>query len=79
MDPKKICKCLREGGCQKECRQHIDYPEDDNCVLVAVEKHGDMTLREIGERMGITHVRVMQIENVALEKVKKRYRKRFAE
>ena len=64
-------KCC-DGGCTPECRYYIDYPEDDNCALVAIEKHGAMTLREVAKRMQISFVRVKQIEDVALSKLAKR-------
>lgn len=70
-------KCVDKIGkiCEnKECRQWIDYPEDDNCVLVAVEKNGRMTLRECAKRLGVSYVRVKQIEDKALKKLEKKLR-----
>jgi hypothetical protein len=59
--------------CQEEpCRCWIDYPEDDNCVNVSIGKHGAMTLAEIAKRLGISLVRVSQIEKEALKKLSKR-------
>ena len=55
------------GECK--CRQWLDYEEDLNCTLVAVDKHGPMTLRETGDRLGISFVRVKQIQDVALAKL----------
>ena len=63
---KRPC-CLEE-----ECRCWIDFPEDDNCVNVAIEKHGPMTLDQISKRLGISLVRVSQIEKQALLKLRKR-------
>lgn len=71
-EAKKYCKCLRENSCQKECRNHIDYPDEYNCVLVTVRENDDMSLRDVAERMGLSHVRIMQIEKKALEKLSKR-------
>jgi hypothetical protein len=68
---KMACKCLMEGKSQKRCRNHINYPEDHNCCLISVEKHGQLTLREIAERMGISYVRVKQIEDAAIRKLTK--------
>lgn len=73
-EAEKFCKCLKDGNCQKECRQYIDYPDEHNCTLVSVEVNGEMSLREIAERIGVTHVRIMQIEKKALEKLRKRMR-----
>ena len=70
-------KCVDKIGeiCQnKECRQWIDYSEDNNCVLVAVEKNGRMTLRECAKRLGVSYVRVKQIEDKALKKLEKKLR-----
>lgn len=53
----------------KKCRQWIKHKEDLNCALVAVEKNGPMTLREVADRLGISFVRVKQIQDVAQEKL----------
>lgn len=53
----------------------IDFPEDDNCINVAIEKHGAMTLDQIARRLGISLVRVSQIEKQALKKLSKRIKK----
>jgi len=65
-------KCfLKEENCkQRECRLWLDYPEDHNCTLIAVKKHGPMTLREIAERHGVSIVRIKQIADKALLKIK---------
>ena len=61
---------LTNKPCQEcECRQWLDYEEDLNCTLIAVDKHGPMTLREVGDRLGISFVRVKQLQDVALSKV----------
>ena len=71
-------RCLevcRDLGCAcpiKECRSWIDYKEDYNCVHEAIRKHGDMTLREIADRLGVSFVRIKQIEEKALQKLSKR-------
>ena len=62
---------LREKGCtEKECRLWIDYPEDYNCTLIAVHKHGPMTLKEVAERHHISIVRAKQIVDQTLAKIK---------
>jgi DNA-directed RNA polymerase specialized sigma subunit len=48
----------------------IDFPEDNNCTLVAVDKHGAMTLKEIALRHDISIVRVKQIVDQTLAKIK---------
>ncbi len=64
-------KCCEED----ESRCWIDYPEDDNCIYVAIEKHGPMTLAEVSKRLGISLVRVSQLEKQALKKLSKRIKK----
>ena len=56
-------------------RCYIDYPEDDNCIYTAIEKLGAMTLAEVAKRLGISLVRVSQIEKQALKKLSKRIKK----
>ena len=65
--------CYRKGKvCEEtECRMHIQYPEDLNCTLIAVKKHGPMTLEEIGRRHQISTVRAKQLVDASLIKLKK--------
>ncbi len=69
--------CINLGvSCPTEnndCRHWIDYEEDLNCTFVAIDNHGPMTLREVAKREGISHVRVSQIEEKLLSKMKKRF------
>tara|TARA_Y100000310_G_scaffold212766_1_gene213647 strand:+ start:819 stop:1061 length:243 start_codon:yes stop_codon:yes gene_type:complete len=59
-------------NCQNQtCRLFIEYEEDLNCTLVAVEKHGPMTLEEIGRRHHVSTVRAKQILDASLVKLKK--------
>ena len=68
-----VCADNDELKCTKEsCRNWIDYPEDNNCVLESVRKNGKMTLLETAKRLGISLVRVSQIEKAALSKLRKR-------
>mgnify|MGYP001441195803 CR=1 FL=1 len=70
-------KCLKDlkknkSYCkQKDCRHWIDYEDDLNCTLEAIAKNGckGMTLREVGKRLGVSFVRVKQIEDKALRKM----------
>ena len=56
----------------EDCRLWIEYDEDLNCTDIAVAKHGKMTLREISERLGVSFVRIKQIEDGLKIKMKKR-------
>ncbi len=63
-------KCKHCGGEKKKC--WIEYPEDSNCIHVAIAKHGAMTLDEVAKRIGVSLVRISQIEKQALKKLNKR-------
>lgn len=63
--------------CEENSRCHIDYPEDNNCIYTAIEKHGAMTLEQVAKRLGISLVRVSQIEKQALKKLAKRIKNDF--
>ena len=66
-------ECLKKNeGCKKEeCRLWIDYKEDNNCTLIAIKKHGEMTLMEVAERMKVSFVRIKQIQDKAIKKISK--------
>ena len=68
------CKMRKQKCLVEDCRLWIDYAEDLNCTHIAVQKNGDMCLREIGERLNLTPSRIKQIENGAVAKVTKRFR-----
>ncbi len=66
----KIGVLLSNKPCSEcGCRQWLDYEDDLNCTLIAVEKHGPMTLREVGERLGISFVRAKQLQDGAIAKL----------
>tara|TARA_R110000824_G_scaffold334181_1_gene520747 strand:+ start:267 stop:515 length:249 start_codon:yes stop_codon:yes gene_type:complete len=72
---KKCYEFCSESGVScplEECKFWIDYQEDLNCTIVAVEKNGAMTLREVSDRVDLSYVRVKQIQDRALEKIKKK-------
>ena len=45
--------------------------EDLNCVLEAVKKNNNsgLTLREVADRLGVSFVRIKQIESAAIKKL----------
>jgi len=60
-------------SCKEEsCRYWIDYKDDLNCTLICAEKNGPLTLREISKRLGVSFVRVKQIEEKAMKKIRQR-------
>lgn len=77
------CKqdCLDTNtSCEKKsCKHWINYGSDLNCSLVSIQVNGAMTLDEVSKRMGISLVRIKQIEEAALNKVKKRNRELIKE
>ena len=54
----------------KKCEHWINFGEDHNCDLVSIQKHGQMTLRQVGERIGVSYVRIKQIEDAAIKKIR---------
>ena len=66
-------KCLElDVSCPvEECRQWINYEEDLNCTLLAVAKHGKMTFREVAKRLGVSFVRVKQIQDKSVASLTK--------
>ncbi len=73
--------CLQKNKTcsEQECRLWIDYGDDLNCTLVAVYRHGSMTLEEVAKRLKYTPARIQQIEKKALQKISLRaaYLKEF--
>jgi hypothetical protein len=69
-----VKQCLKdnEACSNSECRNWINYKDDLNCSIVAADAHGPMTLDEVSKRMGLSLVRIKQIEEAALIKMKKR-------
>ena len=64
IESKKPCK-------QSDCRHWINYKEDLNCLHESIDKHGNMTLREVADRLGVSFVRIKQIEDKAMRKLNK--------
>lgn len=71
----KRCKELDVSCPVKDCRMWINYEEDLNCVLIAIDDHkkDGMTLDETSKRLGISIVRVKQIQDKAVAKLKKNF------
>jgi DNA-directed RNA polymerase specialized sigma subunit len=55
--------------CQnKQCRQWINCKESQNCTIIAAKK-GPMSLQEIGDIMGVTRMRICQMEKRIIQKI----------
>ena len=69
----KRCEELNVSCPCEECRLWINHDEDLNCTLHAVKNNhtGELTLREVADRMGISFVRLKQIQDQAARKVVK--------
>ena len=66
------CK-LANAVCQnKDCRFWIQYAGDLNCTLICVQRHGALTLKEAADRLGVSYVRVKQIQDAAIKKINKK-------
>ena len=67
----KQCQSTNKSCDQQSCRLWIDHTSDLNCTMVAINNHpeGNMTLREVADRLHISFVRVKQIEEKALNKL----------
>ena len=65
----EICHQLNVECPVKECRYWIEYPQERNCTLESVRINGPMTLRQAGERLGMSYVRVKQIQDKTLKKI----------
>ena len=61
----------------KDCKEWIDYEKDMNCTSIAIAKHGNMTLREIADRLHVSFVRIKQIEDKTLEKIERSLAREF--
>ena len=72
MNCEDICKKTKQACENKECKYWIDYSDDLNCILICAQQNGALTLREVAKRMGVSYVRVKQIEENALNKIKKK-------
>jgi len=70
----KECMAKNKECTKTDCRMWIEHGEEQNCVLISIEKNGDMTLHEVAERLKISYVRVKQIQDTSLIKLSKRIR-----
>jgi len=49
----------------------MEYKKDLNCSLVAIQRHGPMTLYQVADRLKMSYVRIKQIQDTAIEKIDK--------
>ena len=60
----KNARCQSQCS-RRECRYWIAHGDAMNCTILAASK-GPMTLQEIGEIIGVTRMRVCQLEKKIL-------------
>ena len=75
MNCSEKCKKEQTPCKEKECRHWIDYKEDLNCVLICAKENGPLSLHETSKRIGVSFVRIKQIQDKAMIKMGKRNRK----
>jgi|SaaInlStandDraft_2_1057019.scaffolds.fasta_scaffold139947_1 hypothetical protein len=70
------CKQTNTPCQNSECRKWIDYEDDLNCCLITIDDNNEkgLTLHETAKRVGLSFVRVRQIEKIALKKLSKTIR-----
>lgn len=54
-----------------DCRYHVEHQESLNCTFIAIDKNGEMDLRTVGDIMGVSFVRIKQIQDKAIHKINK--------
>ena len=68
----KTCILTNSVCGNKDCRMWINYNNDLNCTFVTVNKNrGSMTLDEVSKRLNLSIVRIKQIQDKAIEKMRK--------
>tara|TARA_Y100000034_G_scaffold102339_1_gene127157 strand:- start:416 stop:649 length:234 start_codon:yes stop_codon:yes gene_type:complete len=67
----ELCEKAQQTCCNSECRYWINYEKDLNCTIVCVKKNGAMTLQETSKRIGLSYVRIKQIQDKAMKKINK--------
>tara|TARA_R110002110_G_scaffold196199_2_gene405998 strand:+ start:132 stop:380 length:249 start_codon:yes stop_codon:yes gene_type:complete len=66
----ETCRKLKTPCPVEDCRHWINYEAELNCTFESVRKNGEMTLREAADRLGLSFVRVKQLQDKAVEKIK---------
>lgn len=62
---------------QEDHRHFVDAKDYGNCVLCLSEAKGPMTQAEIAGYIGLSKMRVCQIEHKAVAKLKKKFKKLY--
>ena len=65
----EVYKSCQKNCTQKNCRYWHDLSESNNCIINK-SNNNPHTLQEIGDILGITRMRVCQIEKRIIKKLK---------
>ena len=65
------CKELDTECPNTDCRYWVEHQASLNCCFIAIEQNGEMDLRTVGDIMGVSFVRIKQIQDKAVSKVNK--------
>ena len=65
----ETCRSLNTSCPVEDCRYWVSYEKDLNCNFESIDKNDNMTLREVADRIGVSFVRIKQIEDKALKKI----------
>ena len=66
----EICEKNNKPCLNSDCKHYLDFKDDLNCVIICARKNGPLTLQETSKRLGVSYVRIKQIEDKALNKIK---------
>lgn len=55
---------------EKEDRHFINSEEHNNCVFCLIDEKGPMTQEQVGKYIGLTKMRISQIERQAIKKLR---------
>ena len=69
----ETCRRLNTSCPIEDCRYWIDFDKELNCTFESVRLQGEMTLRETADRLGLSYVRVKQIQDSVLSKISNKF------
>ena len=64
--------CHYREALKVDDRYYVNSIEHNNCVFCLVNEKGNMTQEQVGNYLGLSKMRISQIERQALKKLKKR-------
>jgi hypothetical protein len=67
----KLCRELEVSCPNKNCKYWINYENELNCIFQSIYINGEMTLKQVGERIGVSITEVGKIENNIFSRARK--------